>query len=83
MRDIDAAVFTNRALGGVLARPFVSDVAGETEMALAEVARGVSRLTFIEVQNDDTRTLLGEEARGPTANSTRGCGSRDDADLIG
>ena len=52
-------------------------------MALAKIGCGIPGLTFVEVQDDHARALLGEEARGPTANSARGCRSRDDADLIG
>ena len=33
-------------------------------MALAEVGCGVPGLTFVEVQDDDARALLGEQARG-------------------
>ena len=74
--------FTNRALGGAQAGLLVGDVAGETEMALAEVGRSIPRLTFIEVQNDDSCAMLGEEAGGGAANAARRCRSRDDADLI-
>ena len=33
-------------------------------MALAEIGRGIPGLTFVEVQDDDARALLGEEASG-------------------
>ena len=51
-------------------------------MALAEVGRGIPGLSFVEVEDDDLCAVLGEESRGPTPNSTRRCGSRDDTNLV-
>ena len=80
---VDPAEFTNDPLGGAQARLLVDDIAGETEMALAEAGRSVPGLTFVEVQNDDSRTLLGEQASGRQTDSARRRRSRENANFIG